>query len=62
MIHQAILDLLNKYKLETAENLYIEKAKNDVMPFLKNKNELQIWSKDFFIALFGKIKIDKKFN
>lgn len=51
-----------KIFIEAVENLDIEKAKNDVIPFLKNKNELQIWSKDFFIALFEKIKVDENYR
>ncbi|MEG2071526.1 MAG: nucleotidyl transferase AbiEii/AbiGii toxin family protein, partial [Bacteroidales bacterium] len=29
----------------------IELVKKDVLPFLKNKSELDIWSNDYFIQL-----------
>ncbi len=38
-------------------NLDIEKARRDVLPFIKNSNELDIWSREYFKALFEKIII-----
>lgn len=40
---------------ETVQRLDIEKAKRDVLPFLKNKSELDIWSKDFFFNIISQI-------
>lgn len=37
-----------KYKLATTN---INQVKQDVMPFLKNPNELNIWSNDYFLQL-----------
>lgn len=41
---------------EAAQRLEIDKAKRDVLPFLKNKSELDVWSKDFFINTISQIK------
>lgn len=41
---------------EAAQRLEIDKAKRDVLPFLKNKSELDIWSKEFFINTISQIK------
>lgn len=37
----------------------INQVKQDVMPFLKNPNELNIWSNDYFIQLAQMIKWEK---
>ena len=42
-----------KEKLATAN---INQVKQDVMPFLKNPNELNIWSNDYFLQLAQMIK------
>lgn len=34
----------------------INQVKADVLPFLKNPNELEIWSNDYFVQLMGMIK------
>ena len=40
---------------QAVSNLDIEKAKRDVLPYLKNLKELDIWSKDFFYDLIQRI-------
>ena len=52
-----------KNKEEFLENLRnrlssadINLVKADVLPFLKNPNELEIWSNDYFVQLMGMIK------
>jgi len=42
---------------ERITQLDISLIKNDVLPFLKNRNETDIWSQDFFLQLTGLMKI-----
>ena len=44
----------------SVNNMDIEKAKRDVIPFIKNSSELDVWSKEFFYDLFDKIRIEYK--
>jgi len=37
----------------------IENAKEDVIRFVQNPNELDIWSKDYFNMLVENLKVDK---
>lgn len=48
---QFLVDLRNR--LSSAD---INQVKADVLPFLKNPNELEIWSNDYFVQLMGMIK------
>ncbi len=48
---------LKKIYFDSVDKLDIQKAKRDVIPFIKNNLELDIWSKEFFCYLFEKIKI-----
>ena len=43
--------------LQRIETLDVEKAKNDVQPFIKDIREIELWSKEFFIALIENIKV-----
>ncbi|MCK9336944.1 MAG: nucleotidyl transferase AbiEii/AbiGii toxin family protein [Arcobacteraceae bacterium] len=43
--------------LQRIETLDVSKAKNDVQPFLKDIKEIELWSKEFFMAVIGNIKI-----
>ncbi len=45
---------LLKEKLSTAN---INQVKNDVLPFVRNPKELDIWSNDYFVQLADMIKI-----
>lgn len=48
--------------LKRIENLDIVKAKNDVQPFIKDMKELEIWSKEFFIAIVNNIKLQEELD
>jgi len=50
---QTIKDLL----LQRIETLDISKAKNDLQPFIKDIREIELWSKEFFIAVIENIKV-----
>ena len=39
------------------DTLDIAKAKKEVSVFIKNKNSLEFWSKEYFILLTDRIKI-----
>ena len=43
--------------LQRIESLDVVKAKNDVQPFIKDMREIELWSKEFFVALVQNIKI-----
>ena len=46
---------LLKEKLTTAN---INQVKDDVIPFIKNIKELDIWSNDYFVQLADMIKFE----
>jgi len=50
---QTIKDLL----LQRIESLDVEKAKNDVQPFIKDMREIELWSKEFFVSVIENIKV-----
>ena len=41
---------------ERVENLDIEQAKQDVLPFIKDKTKLDLWSKEFFVEITKKLQ------
>jgi predicted nucleotidyltransferase component of viral defense system len=43
--------------LQRIESLDVAKAKNDVQPFIKDMREIELWSKEFFMAIVENIKI-----
>ena len=43
--------------LERLKTLDVEKAKNDVQPFIKDMREIELWSKEFFEAVIENIKV-----
>ncbi|MBU1926542.1 MAG: hypothetical protein ABIH77_00750 [Pseudomonadota bacterium] len=47
-----LVDLLGQKIQKTDFN----KAKEDVLPFIKDKAELDVWSKDFFMAVLDRLK------
>lgn len=51
---KAVKELL----LQRLEGLDIAKAQADVQPFIKDMRELELWSKDFFVAVFEQIKVE----
>jgi predicted nucleotidyltransferase component of viral defense system len=54
---ETIKDLL----LQRIESLDVEKAKNDVQPFIKDIREIELWSKEFFVSVIENMKIKKEF-
>ncbi len=42
---------------DAVNSLNVEDAKRDILPFIKDSSELDIWSKEFFRELFFKIQI-----
>lgn len=42
---------------ERIETLDVAKAKDDVQPFIQDKKELDLWSRDFFIAIIDNLKV-----
>ncbi|OHD97439.1 MAG: hypothetical protein A3E21_00360 [Sulfurimonas sp. RIFCSPHIGHO2_12_FULL_36_9] len=50
---QTIKDLL----LQRIETLDVEKAKKDVQPFIKDIREIELWSKEFFVAVIDNLKV-----
>jgi len=49
-------DIFKKMLKERIEKTNIEAVKNDVRPFLKNPQELEIWSTDYFLQLTDMIQ------
>ena len=50
------IDNLKSLLIERFENVDIEKAKQDVLPFIKDESKLDFWSKEFFIDITKKIQ------
>ena len=53
LTQQNIKELL----LQRIETLDVAKAKSDVQPFIKDIKEIELWSKEFFVAIVGNIKV-----
>lgn len=51
------LEKLKNIFEDTINKIDLENAKKDITPFIKAPSILNIWSKDFFIDIFQKIKI-----
>ena len=43
--------------LERLKTLDVDKAKNDVQPFIKDMREIELWSKEFFETVIENIKV-----
>lgn len=54
------LDLLKSMLIEHFIKVDFIKAKNDILPFIKDQQELDLWGKDFFISLVERLKIVEK--
>ena len=52
------LDDVKKILCDRFSNIDFEQAKQDVLPFLKNINALDIWSEDFFVAITENLKAE----
>jgi hypothetical protein len=50
-------ELFQNLLMEKIENLDIESAKKDISPFIKNGDQIAIWSKDFFRAVASQIMV-----
>ncbi len=50
-------ETIKELLLQRIESLDVSKAKNDVKPFIKDIKEIELWSKDFFIAVIENIKV-----
>ncbi|NGX37965.1 MAG: hypothetical protein K1000chlam2_01134 [Chlamydiae bacterium] len=50
-------DLLNLFD-QKIEKLDINSAKDDIINFIRDSSQIEIWSKDFFRQIAGKIKIN----
>ena len=50
------IDNLKSLLNERFEHLNFEQAKQDVLPFIKDKTKLDLWSKEFFIEITKKLQ------
>jgi len=62
--HASAGDLQNLQQLKDIlfariQSVDIEKAKDDVLPFIKNPEELSVWSADFFAQITERITIEE---
>lgn len=46
--------------LQRIKSFDVTKAKNDVQPFIKDMREIELWSKEFFMAVVENIRIEEK--
>jgi hypothetical protein len=55
---ESALDLAALKELLTAKfgEVDFNQAKNDVSPFLRDADELALWSREFFVGLLGRIE------
>ena len=52
-------EIFKKMLKERIEKTNIEAVKNDVRPFLKNSQEMEIWSTEYFLQLADMIQFEK---
>lgn len=50
------IDKLKELLIEKFSNIDYQQAKEDVLPFIKDKSKLDIWSKEFFIDITKNLK------
>lgn len=55
--NQFTKETIKELLLQRIESLDFSKAKNDVQPFIKDIREIELWSKEFFIAVIENIKV-----
>jgi predicted nucleotidyltransferase component of viral defense system len=53
------LEIFKKMLKERIEKTNIETVKNDVRPFIKNPQEMEVWSTDYFLQLADRIQLIK---
>ncbi len=51
--HKILIELLD----QKITSLDINSAKNDIINFIKNPNQIELWSKDFLKKIVRKIKL-----
>lgn len=45
-----------KFLLDKIDQLDVEQAKKDILPFIRDPNQLSVWSRDFFRAVANQVK------
>lgn len=50
------IDVLKELLINKFEKIDYKDAKEDVIPFIKNVDSLNVWNKDFFISITDKLK------
>ena len=51
-------ELFKERLIERLSTADIKQVKEDVLPFLRNPKELDIWSNDYFAQLAGMVRIE----
>ena len=51
-------ELFKKKLIERLSTANIKQVKEDVLPFVRNPKELDIWSNDYFVQLAGMVRIE----
>ena len=52
--HDQLIELMH----ERIDHLDIDQAKKDIRPFIKNASELDLWSKNFFLEIVKRLRIE----
>ena len=50
-------ETLSEFLRQAVEKLNIDQAREDVRPFVKNQEVLEVWSKEFFRSIIDRIKV-----
>ena len=50
------IDALKKLLIDKFSSINYEDAKNDVLPFIKDTQKINIWNKDFFISITSELE------
>lgn len=53
------INLLQDFLMQAIDKIDLEMLKNDVLPFLKNEDDISLWSKDFFAFAAKKFTVAK---
>lgn len=51
-------ELFKEKLIERLSTADIKQMKEDVLPFMRNPKELDIWSNDYFVQLAGMVRIE----
>ena len=52
------MELFKEKLIERLSTADIKQVKEDVLPFMRNPKELDIWSNDYFVQLAGMVRIE----